>query len=134
MAKQRARLETNEAMLGTILDSVDAYIYIKSPDLTYQYVNHRICELFGHPAEAVIGQRDEAFFDPATAAEITQVDRRVLASGEKITVEESSLLKHDDRVRIFLSIKMPLTFTPGSPPSLCGISTDLTEYLEMQSR
>ncbi|SER97275.1 PAS domain S-box-containing protein/diguanylate cyclase (GGDEF) domain-containing protein [Vreelandella subterranea] len=134
VARQRVRLATNEAMLGTILDSVDAYIYIKSPDLTYQYVNHRICELFGRPAEAVIGQRDEVFFDPATAAEIVQVDRRVLASGEKITLEESHVLKHDDRVRTFLSIKMPLTLTPGSPPSLCGISTELTEYLEMQSR
>lgn len=61
IAKQRVRLATNEAMLSTILDSVDAYIYIKSPDLTYQYVNQRICELFGHPAQAVIGERDETF-------------------------------------------------------------------------
>lgn len=134
MAKQRVRLATNETMLATILDSVDAYIYIKSPDLQYQYVNQRISELFGYPAEAVIGQRDEAFFNAATAAEIAQVDRRVLASGEKITVEESSVLKHDDQVRTFLSIKMPLTFTPNAPPSLCGISTELTDYLEMQSR
>ena len=134
IANQRVRLATNEAMLATILDSVDAYIYIKSPDLTYQYVNRRISELFGCPAEAVIGQRDEAFFDAATAAEITQVDRRVLASGEKTTLEERSVLKHDDEVRTFLSIKMPLTVTPGEPPSLCGISTELTEYLEMQSR
>ncbi|SNY98232.1 EAL domain-containing protein [Halomonas sp. hl-4] len=134
IAKQRVRLATNEAMLSTILDSVDAYIYIKSPDLTYQYVNQRICELFGHPAQAVIGERDETFFDAATAAEIARVDRRVLASGEKVTIEESNVLKHDDRVRTFLSIKMPLAFTPGEPPSLCGISTELTEYLEMQSR
>lgn len=134
IANQRMRLATNEAMLATILDSVDAYIYIKSPDLTYQYVNRRISELFGRPVEAIIGQRDEAFFDAGTAAEITQVDRRVLRSGEKTTLEERSVLKHDDQVRTFLTIKMPLTVAPGGPPSLCGISTELTEYLEMQSR
>ncbi|MGM0543860.1 MAG: EAL domain-containing protein [Pseudomonadota bacterium] len=134
IANQRMRLATNEAMLATILDSVDAYIYIKSPDLTYQFVNRRISELFGCPADAVIGQRDEAFFDAATAAEIAQVDRRVLGSGEKTTLEERSVLKHDGQVRTFLTIKMPLTVTPGGPPSLCGISTELTEYLEMQSR
>ncbi|WP_089703881.1 EAL domain-containing protein [Vreelandella arcis] len=134
IANQRVRLATNEAMLATILDSVDAYIYIKSPDLTYQYVNRRISELFGCPEEAIIGQRDEAFFDATTAAEIAQVDRRVLVSGEKTTIEESNVLKHDKQARTFLTIKMPLAFTPGGPPSLCGISTELTEYLEMQSR
>ncbi|KFC49329.1 hypothetical protein DK37_11475, partial [Halomonas sp. SUBG004] len=36
--------------------------------------------------------------------------------------------------RTFLSIKMPLEMSPGEAPCLCGISTELTEYLEMQSR
>ncbi|MGE6607765.1 putative bifunctional diguanylate cyclase/phosphodiesterase, partial [Halomonas sp. NPDC076908] len=38
------------------------------------------------------------------------------------------------RVRTFLSIKMPLVMSPGAQPSLCGISTELTDYREMQSR
>ncbi len=37
-------------------------------------------------------------------------------------------------MRTFLSIKMPLEMSPGEAPCLCGISTELTEYLEMQSR
>lgn len=130
----RDQLLSHEMLLSTILDSVDAYIYIKSPSLTYRFVNRRISELFGVPPEQVVGQRDEAFFDAASAAEICQVDRRVLASGEKITLEEHNLLKGDDQVRTFLTIKMPLVVRKGEAPSLCGISTELTEYLKMQSR
>ncbi|BBI59173.1 hypothetical protein HSBAA_04790 [Vreelandella sulfidaeris] len=79
----RALLQTNKEMLATILDSVDAFIYIKSPTLEYQYVNRRISDLFGLPADKIIGKRDEAFFDAGSAAEIDQVDRNVLLSGKK---------------------------------------------------
>lgn len=134
MQHNRALLQTNKEMLATILDSVDAFIYIKSPTLEYQYVNRRISELFGLPADKIIGKRDEAFFDAGSAAEIKQIDRNVLASGKKVTVEESNVLQGESRVRTFLSIKMPLSMSPGAAPCLCGISTELTDYLEMQSR
>ena len=134
MQHNQALLQANKEMLVTILESVDAYIYIKSPSLEYQYVNRRISELFGLPADKIIGKRDEAFFDAGSIAEINQVDRNVLASGKKVTVEESSILQGESRVRTFLSIKMPFSMSPGATPSLCGISTELTDYLEMQSR
>lgn len=134
MQHDRALLQTNKEMLATILDSVDAFIYIKSPTLEYQYVNRRISDLFGLPADKIIGKCDEAFFDAGSAAEIKQVDRNVLASGNKVTVEENNVLQGESRVRTFLSIKMPLSMSPGAPPCLCGISTELTDYLEMQSR
>ncbi|WP_281662448.1 EAL domain-containing protein, partial [Halomonas sp. Alg239-R46] len=109
-------------------------LYIKSPTLKYQYVNRRISDLFGLPADKIIGKCDAEFFDAGSAAEMEQVDRSVLASGKKVTVEERNVLQGESRVRTFLSIKMPLSMSPGAPPSLCGISTELTDYLEMQSR
>lgn len=133
MQHNRALLQTNKEMLATILDSVDAFIYIKSPTLEYHYVNRRVCNLFGLSADKIIGKRDEVFFDAGSAAEIHQIDRNVLLSGKKVTVEESNVLQGESRVRTFLSIKMPLSMSPGAPPSLCGISTELTDYLEMQS-
>ncbi|WP_188640171.1 EAL domain-containing protein [Vreelandella lutescens] len=134
VASNRAKLSTNENLLTTILDSVDAYIYIKTPSLEYRYVNRQISELFQQPSDQILGKRDEAFFDSASAAEMAEVDQQVLTSGKKITVEEHNVLQGEDRVRTFLSIKMPLEMAPGEAPCLCGISTELTEYLEMQSR
>lgn len=134
MQHNRALLQSNKEMLATILDSVDAYIYIKSPSLEYQYVNQRMCDLFGLSPDNIIGRRDEAFFDTASAADINQIDCGVLESGKKVTVEENNVLQGETRVRTFLSIKMPLVMSPGARPSLCGISTELTDYREMQSR
>ncbi|XUO85406.1 EAL domain-containing protein [Halomonas sp. KM007] len=130
----RQQLSTHEHMLTSILDSVDAYIYIKTPDLKYRYVNHQICDLFARPVDQIVGQGDDAFFDAASAAEMAEVDRQVLATGKKTTVEEHNVLQGEERVRTFLSVKMPLVMSPGEAPSLCGISTELTDYLEMQSR
>ncbi|WP_425348159.1 EAL domain-containing protein [Vreelandella olivaria] len=130
----KEQLSTNETLLATILDSVDAHVYIKSPTLEYRYVNRQLSELFGLSVDEIIGKRDEAFFDSASAAEISQVDREVLSTGQKITVEEHNVLQGDERVRTFLSIKMPLVMGKEKTPSLCGISTELTDYLEMQSR
>ncbi|MGE6608402.1 PAS domain-containing protein [Halomonas sp. NPDC076908] len=99
MQHNRALLQSNKEMLATILDSVDAYIYIKSPSLEYQYVNQRMCDLFGLSPDNIIGRRDEAFFDPGSAAEINQVDSGVLESGKKVTVEENNVLQGETRVR-----------------------------------
>ncbi|WP_404378044.1 EAL domain-containing protein [Vreelandella aquamarina] len=134
VAINHARLSTNETLLTTILDSVDAYIYIKTPAMKYRYVNRQISELFNRPVEHIIGKGDDEFFDTASAAGMAEVDRQVLASGKKMTVEEHNVLKGEERVRTFLSIKMPLKMAPEEAPCLCGISTELTEYLEMQSR
>lgn len=136
VALNRDQLTVNETLLSTILDSVDAYIYIKSPSLEYRYVNHRVSELFGLPADQIIGKRDDVFFDEVSAAELYRVDREVLASGKKMAVEEHNVLQGDnqDQVRTFLSIKTPLVMRKGEAACLCGISTELTEYLEMQSR
>jgi len=134
MQHNQALLQNNKQMLATILNSVDACIYIKSPTLKYQYVNQRRCDLFGLTSAEIIGKRDDAFFAPSSAAEIAEVDNKVLASGQKVTVEENSVLISEKDVRTFLTIKMPLVITPGAPPSVCGISTELTDYLEMQSR
>ena len=129
-----AKLIAHQEMLETILDNLEAHVYIKSPTLEYRYVNQKICGLLKQPAENILGRRDEMFFDTATTAEWNEIDRRVLVSGKKVTTEESLSLKNDPKVRTFLSIKMPLVMAPGEEPSLCGISTDLTDYQEMQSR
>lgn len=134
MKINREQLNTHEALLTTILDSVDAYIYIKSSSLKYRYVNRRISELFKRPIEDIVGKYDDDFFSAKSAEEIKEIDKNILESGRKVTIEEHHMLQGEEHVRTFLSIKMPLTMAPGEAPCLCGISTELTEYLEMQSK
>ncbi|NIC07533.1 EAL domain-containing protein [Halomonas sp. DX6] len=126
------RLRASHEELTTILDSVDACIYVKSSDFRYQYVNRKGCEIVGLPAEAVLGKTDSDIFDSVTAAELRFNDRRVMEQGEKVVVEEGYVKAQDETAFTFLSIKLPLLRADGSIRALCGISTDVTEYRDIQ--
>ena len=121
------KLQQSEHKLATILDSVGAFIYIKGQDFRYQYANHHILELFGRPAQDVVGLDDSAFFDQATTAQLQANDRRVLQQGERLEVEEVNTHLGTGETRAYLSVKIPLRQPDGSIHALCGISTDITE-------
>ncbi|MGR4068946.1 putative bifunctional diguanylate cyclase/phosphodiesterase [Billgrantia sp. C5P2] len=126
------RLRASHEELTTILDSVDACIYVKSNDFRYLYVNRKGSEIVGLPAEAVLGKTDSDIFDSVTAAELRFNDRRVLEQGEKVVVEEGYVKAQDETVFTFLSIKLPLRRADGTIRALCGFSTDVTEYRDIQ--
>ncbi|HEX5698858.1 MAG TPA: EAL domain-containing protein [Rhodoferax sp.] len=124
--QQTAQVRAGEDRLGTILDSVDAYIYIKDPQLRYQYANSRVCALFDRPPEAVIGQTDSAFFDATSAAKLRLNDLRVIERGERVEEEEVNRSIDGKVERSYLSVKLPLRDLQGRIYALCGISTDIT--------
>ena len=120
------KLRDNQYRQGVILDSVEAFIYIKGLDYRYQYANRSVRELFGKPQEAIVGQEDCVFFDQATADNIRQNDRRVLEDGQRVVEEEINTTTDGKVTSAFLSIKIPLRGKDGQIYALCGISTDIT--------
>lgn len=131
---QQEALRASEDKLGSILDSVEAFIYIKGKDYAYQYTNARVCELFGAPLEQIIGKDDYAFFDRATADNLRRNDWRVIEGGERVVEEEVNTSEDGKITKAFLSIKIPLRRPDGSIYALCGISTDITQrkYQELE--
>ncbi|WP_374243842.1 PAS domain S-box protein [Zoogloea sp.] len=121
------RRRQSEEMLATILDNVGAYIYIKDVAYRYTYANREVCALFGVEREAVVGKADDVFFDAPTAARLRENDRRVIAGGERIELEETNRDFNTGQYRSFLSVKLPLRREDGTIYALCGISTDITE-------
>jgi diguanylate cyclase (GGDEF)-like protein/PAS domain S-box-containing protein len=132
VVKQTAHVVASEKRLNTILDSVDAYIYIKDPQLRYQYANSKVCALLGQPLSQVIGQTDAAFFDPATAIKLRINDQRVLAHGERVEEEETYRSTDSTVERSFVSVKLPLRHPNGQIYALCGVSTDITKHKQAE--
>ena len=120
-------LRESEKKLATVLDSVEAFIYIKDCNYQYQYVNQSVRKLFGKGLEDIIGKLDDAFFDEATTAKLHEDDRRVIELGERIATEEINTVKDNTITRTFFSVKQPLRYEDGSIYGLCGISTDISE-------
>ena len=117
--------------LSTILDTVEAYIYIKGTDHRYQYANRKTCALFGRPLADIVGHEDHEFFGDAVAHKIRADDERVLEGGERVVTEECRE-GPDGRSAYDLSIKIPLRDADGRIYALCGVSTDITTLKQTQ--
>lgn len=128
VARKTRDLRDSEDRLATILNSVDAGIYIKDAERRYRYANRSLCELLGRAPEDVVGRRDEDFFEPAVASRLRENDLRVLQHAERVEVEETNGLHDGVAERVFLSVKLPLRTPEGSVHALCGISTDITRH------
>ena len=125
-------LRQQHERLNTILDSVEAYIYIKGTDYRYQYANRRTCALFKRPLEQIVGHQDADFFEPAVAERIRQVDRHVIEQGERVVAEDVHILQ-DGLSSTDLTIKIPLRDEEGRVYALCGISTDVSPLKRAQA-
>ncbi|MFC4789173.1 MULTISPECIES: EAL domain-containing protein [Giesbergeria] len=127
VARQTYNLRASEEKLSTILNSIEAHVFIKDPQLRYQYANRKLCEFLGLSVEQILGKTDEAFFDPATAARIREVDELVLESGQRLVKEEFGHKLGQSKKHTFLSVKLPLGLPGQEGYTLCGISTEITE-------
>jgi PAS domain S-box-containing protein len=120
-------LRESEEKLRTILDGVDAYIYLKDTEGRYQFANRLVRELWNTDMDAIVGAGDEKFFDAKTAQNIRRNDLRVLVDGEMLRAEETNTVPLTGQTSTYLSVKLPLRREDGSIYALCGISTDITE-------
>jgi PAS domain S-box-containing protein len=120
-------LRESENKLATILDSVEAFIYIKDCNYQYRYANQPVLQMLGKNLENLIGSLDDAIFDQATAEKLRENDRRVIELGERIATEEVNTGINNANTRTYLSIKQPLRRKDGTIYGLCGISTDISD-------
>lgn len=121
-----AALADSEQKLRTILDNVDACIYLKDTDGRYLFANRATCDLWQTRLEDVVGHGDDQFFDEQTVRAIRENDRVIFENGRKVCTEESNRLKATHELTVYISTKLPLIREDGSIYALCGISTDIT--------
>ncbi|MGM0482142.1 MAG: EAL domain-containing protein, partial [Pseudomonadota bacterium] len=133
VAEKTGALTESEQRLETILNSVDAFIFIKDTDLQYRYVNHKVAEFFDCDQADVIGHKDQDFFEHSSAEQLTDNDQQVLDSGQRLARYELSQLRGNDEQIPIWSIKVPLKNSNGEVTGLCGICTDISEYEQLKS-
>lgn len=132
---QRTRaLYESENKLNTILNSLDALVFIKDLQHRYQYVNEKFSKTTGCQQNELLGQTDKIIYDEKTCYSLQQSDKRVLEQGERLIEEVTKTLMADDEPRHYLSVKIPLRDQKNQIYALCGISTDITENKKIQDR
>lgn len=130
---ERKRLEQElkqkELMLDTVLNNVDAFIYMKDRDFKFQYVNEKTSSLFQCPPEHIIGKTDKELHPDAD--DFNAMDRKVVATGQPVTGEEIFVDEHDNP-HYYWSNKVPLKDEEGVVTSYIGFSHDITELIQLK--
>jgi PAS domain S-box-containing protein len=129
VAAQRA-VDEHQRRFHDILNNTSAVVYVKDLDFRYEFVNNRWTELFGMPAEEVVGKNDYDLFSEDLAGAFRHNDRRVLETGEGLQLQE--IAPHSDGPHTYVSVKFPLRDADGRIRGLAGISTDISEQLAAQ--
>ncbi|QZA78687.1 diguanylate cyclase [Deefgea tanakiae] len=114
------------------LDHVGAYVFTKDLEGRYTFANEMVCDLFGQHLDDVIGFTDEKFFDLTISDELRKNDLSVLKDGNHIEQVERNIIATTGEERIFWTVKRPICGADGKVTGLCGISTDITERLQLE--
>ena len=130
--RSRRSAVAQRTLLDTVLDSVDAYVYMKDADLRYRYVNARTASILGRSVQQVIGRQDGELMLGDAAAAAQRTEREVFHSGVKFVGEER-FVDAQGQVHHLWSVKVPLGL-PGPVTGLIGLSTDVTELHRLKEQ
>ncbi|KFC75740.1 CHASE domain-containing protein [Massilia sp. LC238] len=128
---RRAALD-QRLLLDSVLDNLDAYVYLKDSARRLLYVNAKSAALIGRKAADIVGRRDFELVPAHSADEGWERDRAVLDSGERHACQVELPLP-DGSVRQMWSVRVPL-YPEGEMPAVLCISTDVTTLHELKAR
>lgn len=124
-ARAEQALRQNHALLSAIMDAAADIIFVKDLQGRYVHMNRAGARMLGATVEDVVGWNDYALWPSELAASCQAADRRVVETGEVVTVEEAATL--DSGPTVFLTTKAPYRDPEGRIIGIIGVSRDITQ-------
>ncbi|MBL7648133.1 MAG: PAS domain-containing protein [Candidatus Hydrogenedentes bacterium] len=126
-------LREQRSFLNAVLENSPAVMYLKDPAGRIISANPRFCSLFQHTPEELTGKSDYDIFSRETADLLRKNDLDVLESRATMNFQEE--VPHPDgTVHTYLSVKFPVDDAQGGVSAICGISTDITEFVSLEEK
>ena len=118
-------------LLDTVLDNLDAFVYMKDRDRRYRYVNARMAQALGQPAERVVGRLDREVM-PLAQADSSWERQRIVFDGTRHASQIEVVLA-DGRTRQLWEVKVPVRLDGDVSGVLC-VATDVTELHQLKAQ
>lgn len=128
----RRKAIEQSVLLDTVLDNVDAHVYMKDQDRRYIYANAKMAEMIGLPLARLIGKLDRELMPAARADAVWELDKQVFDDRVKHTTEEQ-YVDRDGALRHLWTVKVPLLHD-GQINAVIGLSTDVTELHNLKEQ
>ncbi len=131
-ARSRRNAIEQRVLLDSVLNSVDAHVYMKDRERRYIYVNARTAEAMGLPAEDIIGKRDRDLMPAATANAYWEQDRQLFTGADRQPGQVVEFTQRDGDVRQLWTVKVPILLH-GEVSAVIGLATDVTELHQLKA-
>jgi PAS domain S-box-containing protein len=128
----RRAAEQQRVLLDTVLDNVDAHVYMKDRERRYMYINAKTAEYMGMPADQVIGRLDREVLQRATADKYWAEDKVVFETGQQQAAEHAFRRPDGSELHLW-SVKVPVMID-GAVAAVIGLSTDITELHKLKAQ
>ena len=121
-------LEQTRAFLDTIIENVPSPIVVKgAQDLRYLLINRAAEQYLGVDRNTMLGKRAGEVMPQATAEQIEEQDRKLIAAGTIIVRDEHTVVTPGNGTRIVTTTRLPVNDAAGKPQYLISVIRDLTE-------
>ena len=120
-------------LLDSVLNSVDAHVYMKDRERRYIYVNARTAEAMGIPAGQIIGKLDRDVLPQARADYYWEQDLPLFTHGVRQPGQLVEFTQLDGDVRQLWTVKVPIV-VKGEVKAVIGLSTDVTELHRLKAQ
>ncbi len=125
-----ANLHIQEGYLRALFDNANALMYIKDLEGRCLRVNQGYEQLFGVPAETLIGKTVFDMFPQSVAEAIAKANHQAIASGQNVVTEHHVLLPNG--LHTLLMNQFPIRDANGRIYALGGIGTDVSTVRQIE--
>jgi two-component system, sensor histidine kinase and response regulator len=120
------------ALLDSVLDTIDAYVYMKDRHRRYLYVNARTAAAFGRPADEITGMLDSEALPAGQADRFWDLDQSVFV-GRMRQAQAREFIDAQGQVHQVWNVQVPVE-VDGEVVAVLGVSTDVTALHELKAR
>ena len=126
--RSEAEFRRSKHLFGTIIENIPAMVFVKRADkLSFEMVNRHAELTLGRSREQLLGKTDHDFFPPQQAAAFVSADRKLLATGQMVEIEQEAINTADGTTRHFTTRKVVLRDDAGRASHVLGVSIDITD-------
>ncbi len=126
------RLSEQRVLLESVLNNIPNMVFVKNAarDFSFDLFNKAGESLLGIPSDKLIGKNDFDLFPKEQAEFFLAKDREVFKTKQILKIDQEPLDTPHGK-KWLRTYKVPTFKADGSPDLLIGISTDITEELEL---
>jgi PAS domain S-box-containing protein len=129
---REAAMAEDHARLQTIIDNSPVMIFVMDRRHRMVLANSELESMLGFRKGEILGRTEEELLPSPAAARVRADNEQIMASGERLEIEESIPNPNGRGTRTFISQKFPLRDADGEVYGMCGILTDISERKERE--